>query len=123
MLSQAHLAALRVSIEAQRFARAPETGLFWVLLDPLTLCSGERGASRPSSAFQRHKEQLLRRIIVAAPQAHSNGSSLACSLSSAPLLRPNDPNVFSEARQSHGLMLWQEQAATINAECCRGSEL
>lgn len=45
--------------QAQRYARAAEVG--------------ERGsASRPSSAFQRHKEQMAatnRRIIVAAPQA------------------------------------------------------
>lgn len=52
--------------QAQRYARAAEVG--------------ERGsASRPSSAFQRHKEQMAatnRRIIVAAPQAsHAPGGS------------------------------------------------
>ncbi|CAJ1366061.1 unnamed protein product [Effrenium voratum] len=58
---QPSIAATRVSAanQAQRFARAAE--------------AGERGsASRPSSAFQRHKEQMnSRRVVVAAPQGAS----------------------------------------------------
>lgn len=57
--SNSVIMASRSSVnQAQRYARAAEVG--------------ERGsASRPSSAFQRHKEQMAsnRRIIVAAPQA------------------------------------------------------